>query len=61
VISSVVFVVSVVYVVSSVGHEHDNIVVVSVVPAGETIFWISGLLQSSLGFMNLADVSAWLS
>lgn len=37
-ISSVVFVVSVVYVVSSVGHEHDNIVVVSVVPAGETIF-----------------------
>jgi hypothetical protein len=37
VISSVVFVVSAVYVVSSVGHEHGN-VVVSVVPAGETLF-----------------------
>ena len=36
VISSVGFVVSAVYVVSSVGHEHGNIVV-SVVPAGETV------------------------
>ena len=37
VISSVDFVVSAVYVVSSVGHEHGNIVV-SVGPAGEIIF-----------------------
>jgi len=37
VISSVGFVVSAVYVVSSVGHEHGNIVV-SVVPVGDIIF-----------------------
>jgi hypothetical protein len=44
-------------VVSSVGHVHGNIVV-SVVPAGETVFRISGL--PSVRYMNVAGVAALL-